>query len=155
MDSALDIEAIIRRARLRSSREPKEVIVPILYQTLKSRGHNASLHYQLIKDEGRSTKQALFLIEYNGDLWSVDGKGDLKRQLMLALARQSQTWKNPVYADIPEHTRMGVASAIANERFSLQDKIRARIEAAVSHAEAELLGRGTDRPEATRKSPRL
>lgn len=156
--ATLDIEAIIRKAKLRSSREPQSVIASILCQTLQARGHDASLEFKLIHDPGRSTDEQLFAIRYQDELWTINGKGDWSQQLTWALARTSQTWKNPQLLALHNSIEAAIAQATVNTEYPLQGKLRARIELAV----AELQGRAietktqpTSETVAPRKSPRL
>lgn len=156
--SPLDIEALIRKAKLRSSREPTSVITSILCQTLQARGHDASLEFKMICDPGRSTDEQLFAIRYQGELWTINGKGDWPQQLTWALARTSQTWKNPEFLVLDQSIESMVALATINTNYPLQNKLRDRIELAVVEMEGRAIKAQTSIPSEqtpSRKSPRL
>ena len=152
----LNIQDIINKAHLKNVRCPDGPLIAMLFQTLKNKGHEAKLKFKLIADPGRSVQETVFALEYQGELWSIRGKGDWDRQFTLAMSRQTQTWKNPQYAPLGETEEDAIALAFSTDPLRIYDKVRARIEASVSLAEAKTLSASTDQPVPTRsRSARL
>lgn len=159
MDSSLeklDIKDIINKSYLHTARCPAGMLSVLMYQSLAKRGHDVQLMFKMIVDEGRSPTENVFALQYQGELWTVHGKGDWDYQLMHALKKHTQTWKNPTYTVLGQDIESEVVKKFSIDPLPVHEKIRARIEKAVILAEAKALDTSTASPSTTRsRSHRL
>jgi hypothetical protein len=151
----LDIKSIVNKAHLHNARCPKEILTVMLFQCLRDAGHDVKLHFKMIGDPGRSVQENVFAFRYQGDLWTVHGKGDWDYQLTQAMKQQSQTWKNPTYVNLPVEQENEIAHMLAADSLRIHDKIRERIVKSVSLATAKTLENTTAATTVPRRSPRL
>lgn len=151
----LDLDHVIRAARLRSSRAPAAALVSVLFQAVHAVDPSARLRARAIVDEGRSVKEVMFGIEQAGQLWTINGQGDWQWQKDRALSRNSQTWKNPELREFPEYVQQEIEKSVLGESYPLLEKVQARIASAMSSVVAENLSASAPSPPDRKKSPRF
>lgn len=151
----IDIEKIIRRAKLRSAREPAPALTIMLFQAIHAIDPSSKIEFRMMIDEGRNVHEQIFAIRQAGQLWTIKGQGDWDWQMQRALSSNVQTWKNPKLMPLHEKEHDALSEQALLMDFPLSPKVRTRINEAASWVQARRIAEQSPLAPANRKAPRL
>lgn len=152
----LDVERIIRTARLRAMRGKMDTAMSImLFQCLHRRDPETKILPRMLVDEGRDIMEQLFIIDYRGQLWSIQGAGTLEQIAQRAQNRTPHQWKNPRLMPFKKEVEDGLVEEILRTEFPLSQDLARRIEAATCQEEARVMAEQAPKPTARRPSNRI
>jgi hypothetical protein len=126
--------------------------MPALHRALCARGYITQFHVKLITDPGRSIRDTLPAIEYQGVLRTLDGIGNWKHLMERALSSRAGQFKNPTLEDCPDETEVVRQYLRSSENTSTLD---ARIHVAISAVENAALQASTQASPARTRGVRL